>query len=294
MKKKIADLTMLSQAIGARLDYVQGGGGNISAKISDELMAIKASGFELKNVTPNNGFAFVNHALVNKEIFEFCAQKNGDDQKFSVAVKNSTKEISPYPNLRPSMETGFHSLLPFDFVIHTHSVYAAILLCAKEGKKIAQKLFSNFLWIDYQNPGWQVTEAIFAELKKSSKPQIIFLQNHGLIVTGNDAQELLEFHEEINQKIRQSIDIQEFREDKIKIYDLEFIKKNVLFPDQIVFGLAEEFSKSQIAKHIFLVYSFILQSIKKNGLTPVFIAQKNIDFVANMESEKYRKEVAKK
>jgi len=61
MKNKIEKLAWLSQNIGNHLDYVQGGGGNISVKISDNLMAIKASGFELKNLTENYGFAFVNH-----------------------------------------------------------------------------------------------------------------------------------------------------------------------------------------------------------------------------------------
>ena len=68
MKNKLEKLAWLSQKIGNRLDYVQGGGGNISVKISDNLMAIKASGFELKNLTENYGFAFVNHQRIAKEI----------------------------------------------------------------------------------------------------------------------------------------------------------------------------------------------------------------------------------
>jgi rhamnose utilization protein RhaD (predicted bifunctional aldolase and dehydrogenase) len=300
MKEKLANLAKLSRYIGSRFDYVQGGGGNISVKIFDYLMAIKASGYELKNVTEEAGFAFVNHQEINKEIAEFChnesfENQSDNDEKFSSTVKLSSKEIAPYPKLRPSMETGFHCLLPFSYVVHSHAVYATVLACASEGKKIIAEIFPESLWIDYHNPGWQLTAAISQALKNTANlPQIIFLQNHGLIVAGNNADQVLELHEEVNQKIISHLKIKKFDPAKIIICDREVMNKNVFFPDQIVFGLSEEFAESQVAKHIFAAYSYIAQSIEKSNLTPVFVTQKNVDFVANMESEKYRKEVAKK
>lgn len=294
MKKKIANLVNLSRAIGSNIAYVQGGGGNISVKISDDLMAIKASGYELKNLTETDGFAFVNHAQVNKKIAELCKNGSGSDEEFSHEIKAATQKIDSYPDLRPSMETGFHSLLPFNYVVHSHSVYVAILLCSLEGKKIAEEIFSDFLWISYENPGWNVTAAIFNGLKKQPKPKIIFLQNHGLIVAGDDENEVLNLHESINQKIKNYFKIAEFSLEKVKIYDQKFIHSNIIFPDQVVFGLSKEFAESEVARHIFAAYSFILRSVEEYGLKPVFLEQKNVDFIANMESEKYRKEVAKK
>ena len=44
-KQLLADFSRLSKTAGARADYVQGGGGNTSVKLSGGLMAIKASGF---------------------------------------------------------------------------------------------------------------------------------------------------------------------------------------------------------------------------------------------------------
>ncbi len=294
MKQKIADLVFLSREIGARLDYVQGGGGNISVKISHDLMAIKASGYELKNVTENDGFAFVNHAAVNEAIYKFCVENNGDDQKFSAAVKSATLVKEGYPALRPSMETGFHSLLPFTYVVHSHSLYAGILNCAEQGEKIARELFPQMLWIEYKNPGWQVTEGVFEGLKQNRHAQIIFLKNHGLIVAGNDVKETLALHEEVTQKVQNFLKVPSFKFDEAQIFSNSFMRQNVLFPDQIVFGISEEFAQSEVAKHIFAAYSYILRSVGQSGLDPVFIAQENVDFVANMESEKYRKEVAKK
>ncbi len=295
MKQKIADLVFLSQKIGQRLDYVQGGGGNISVKISADLMAIKASGYELKNLTEKDGFAFVNHELVNQGIADFVDNKNGDDEKFSAVVKSATQVLEGFPNLRPSMETGFHSLLPFTYVVHSHSLYAGVLNCSAQGREIAKKLFPEVLWIGYENPGFEVTEAIARSLKKRGSPvQIIFLQNHGLIVAADDANQALELHEMVSEKIQNFLKIPTFKLAEIQIFSTSFMRKNVLFPDQIVFGISEEFAKSEVAAHIFAAYAFILRSVGQAGLEPVFIEQKNIDFVLNMESEKYRKEVAKK
>jgi len=53
------EFARMSQLIGARPDYVQGGGGNTSVKLDGGLMAIKASGFRLSQVTDSDGFAGV-------------------------------------------------------------------------------------------------------------------------------------------------------------------------------------------------------------------------------------------
>ena len=51
-EERLAAFSKLSQTAGARADYVQGGGGNTSVKLADGLMAIKASGYCLKDITP--------------------------------------------------------------------------------------------------------------------------------------------------------------------------------------------------------------------------------------------------
>ena len=45
-QQALKDFVRMSQAVGARADYVQGGGGNTSVKFLDGKMAIKASGFK--------------------------------------------------------------------------------------------------------------------------------------------------------------------------------------------------------------------------------------------------------
>jgi len=319
MKNKLEKLAWLSQKIGNRLDYVQGGGGNISVKISDNLMAIKASGFELKNLTENYGFAFVNHQRIAKEInkeinneinfLEQDSQHNSqensrkiivsteialkNEQEFSLLIKESSQEIPPFQALRPSMETGFHSIIQDQFVIHSHSVYALILCCSKQGQKILKEIFPQSIWINYCNPGLELTRKISKTLAKEKSP-IIFLQNHGLIISANQENEALELHQRVNDEIISHLNLTIFNPQKINLIAEQKINENVLFPDQIVFGLNEQFSKSKIANDIFLAYSYILQNIENKALEANFISQENINFIANMENEKYRMEVASK
>jgi rhamnose utilization protein RhaD (predicted bifunctional aldolase and dehydrogenase) len=306
MIEKINELILLSHEIGNRQDYIQGSGGNISVKISNSLMAIKASGFELKNLNQNTGFAFVNledviykiNFLSQKtsqinllENFNEIAQKN--EQDFSLIIKNATQEIFPFIPLRPSMETGFHCLIQDQFIIHSHSVYALVLCCSIEGQKILKEIFPQSIWIDFRNPGFQLTYQIHQTLK-NQKSSIYFLQNHGIIISSNQASKSLEIHQEVNDKIIEYLNLPIFIPEKITIIDAKEINKNVLFPDQIVFGLNNKFSKSKITNDLFLAYSYILYNIKHKGLIPNFINKKNIDFIANMENEKYRMEVANK
>lgn len=60
----INDFTRFSQGAGTRRDYVQGGG-NTSVKRDDRLMAVKASGFCLGDVTPSSAYAVMDYAATH-------------------------------------------------------------------------------------------------------------------------------------------------------------------------------------------------------------------------------------
>ena len=62
--KLLADFAQMSQLAGSRSDYVQGGGGNTSVKLDGGLMAIKASGFCLSDISTDKGYAVLNGANI--------------------------------------------------------------------------------------------------------------------------------------------------------------------------------------------------------------------------------------
>jgi len=265
LKEALKDLEMISKAVGIYPDLVQGGGGNTSVKIDQELMAIKASGYRLDQVTERDGFAIVNYRNIVEYFNTADIASDVDYEKVGAdLLKQNTVQLEGYKALRPSVETGFHSILK-KYVVHTHPVYANILCCAKEGEQLVKDIFNSkglhCVWISYIMPGFRLTLKIKDIIQKyvnehGAFPQVMFMQNHGLIVTADDARECIDLHETVNGMIKDYFHISapypeiklekvddsefigrtEFVRDFIKSnpVDMEFFKK-ALYPDQIVY-----------------------------------------------------------
>tara|TARA_B000000475_G_C16005319_1_gene450666 strand:+ start:4612 stop:6279 length:1668 start_codon:yes stop_codon:yes gene_type:complete len=164
---ELNNLKMISRYCGERFDLVQAGGGNTSVKIND-IMFIKASGFNLTDITKNKGYVCIN----NKELLNDLSNNT---------VKKIT-DYNMYGKLRGSIETFMHSILK-KYTIHLHPIQVNKILILKNSKFIIQKLFPNALIIDYITPGLKVYNEIS---NKYSGEEVIFLINHGLIINTNE------------------------------------------------------------------------------------------------------------
>lgn len=208
----------ISQAAGNNPDYVQGGGGNTSAKLDDEKMAVKASGYRLNQITPNDGYVNLNYKNIKNFYYEVDVNSLEDyEKRSSGVVKDNTLKTEGLKELRPSVEAGFHSILK-KYVIHTHSVYANIICCSAEGVQKIDELFGAsdyaYLWIPYIKPGFTLTlkirEGIEYSMQRFGKfPDIIFMENHGLIVNSDDSQECIRIHTEVNEMLKKFLNIAE-------------------------------------------------------------------------------------
>lgn len=204
-------LELISQGVGNDPSYTQGGGGNTSAKLDNEVMAIKASGFRLNQINTQEGYVLVNYKNIRQYFEDLDVDRHIDIEKEgSDYIKaNIIQEKNP-KKLRPSVETGFHSILD-DYVIHTHSVYANILCCTTNGKTLMETIFQdspiNCIWVPYTHPGVMLTTRILKASKQykslhNKSINAVFMENHGVIVTGDDASKCLELHDLLNKKIR--------------------------------------------------------------------------------------------
>jgi ribulose-5-phosphate 4-epimerase/fuculose-1-phosphate aldolase len=265
---KLADYIRMSRAAGARNDYVQGGGGNTSVKFDDRLMAIKASGFRLDQIAEADAYAVLDYAAL-RGFYESTDPATLEDveKEGSSRAKAATQAIEGLPQLRPSVEAGFHSLLDA-FVLHTHPVYANLATCSAEGAVIAAEalegLPESHAFVPYINPGAQLTFAIGrarreTEARTGRKPAILFMQNHGLIITGADADACLALNDEVNRRLAKAYGVSErdwpvvalapggaenawasatswLKEKLLNTdWDLDFFTKQSLYPDQLVF-----------------------------------------------------------
>ena len=351
-REALENFTRVSTGVGARPDYVQGGGGNTSAKLAGGLMAIKASGYCLKDIRPDKAYAVLNYDALRKFYYgsdpaDFeDVEKAGSDQ-----AKANTQVIEGLAQLRPSVEAGFHSILD-TYVAHSHSVYANLCTCAKELPDIAQKALEGadytWGWVSYVDPGARLTFSIRDELKRveaetGRRPAAIFMQNHGLIVHSDDPDECLRIHTDVNDRVARAFGLENGCFPKVEIEALEgglcaakcdylteamksgeftekFMLESPLYPDQLVFltgsfaygkgapaeGMAlmdpdtgavtfnMPAAKAQVIAETLCCIVFIVRNIAKQGYTLSTLGEKAKAFIANWESEKYRKSLAGK
>ena len=261
----LQEFVRLSQTAGSRADYVQGGGGNTSVKLSAGCMAVKASGFRLNQIQMDQAYVVVDAKSIREWYAAVDLKEDRDFEKESVAVAKGAVVPGFGPQgLRPSVEAGFHAILG-TFVIHTHAVQANLLCCSAEGGSLVEKLFTNAgfpaLWIPYINPGFCLTLKIKAERERMKAatgvdPHIAFMENHGLIVWADDADTALQLHDEVNDRIARwfgltkpfpvpkvkaveggyasdTSEVQAFLKDRKA--DSAFFEEYPLYPDQLVY-----------------------------------------------------------
>lgn len=186
----------MSKYAGMREDLVQAGGGNSSYKMSKNRMAIKASGYQLADLTEEKGYAVVNPQIISDS---FLNNENIMDM-----TEEDSKAILDKAFIsgnRPSIETFLHSISG-TYTLHTHPVVVNALACRKGGMEILEELFPEALRVPYATPGVELAKAYFSAVQNSERnTKIVFLQNHGLLVSGESSGEVISTTEEIVTKI---------------------------------------------------------------------------------------------
>ena len=179
----------LSEKIGSDPLLVQGPGGNTSVK-QDGRMWVKASGTELADAQSQSIFVGVNVEQVLAEL-----EGAGDGSCRSALIDADS-------TLRPSIETTFHALLPYRFVFHFHSIGAIAHGISPQGRDRLTQVLTDVPWrlVPYRKPGIPLTKAIRDQLHVDVS--VFLLQNHGIIVAGDDLNETAARIETIEQRLR--------------------------------------------------------------------------------------------
>ncbi|MGD2175942.1 MAG: SDR family oxidoreductase [Candidatus Brocadiaceae bacterium] len=211
MDKDLKDLIEISNAVGSDPQLVQGGGGNTSLKTDGgRLMYVKASGTSLAEMQEGLGYRLVD---VQK-----CIDIIEDESVGAMEIEEREREVQrrlkeccrdELPG-RPSVETSLHALLG-RCVVHTHPAVLNGLLCAQEGRQALEELFEHLecepLYIDYAGAGYTLASRMHGELGAYEKthgrqPEVIFLENHGLFVSTEEAERALELTRHVCGAVR--------------------------------------------------------------------------------------------
>ncbi len=188
MKYSLLDtITELSHTFGT-CHYVKGGGGNTSAKTADTLW-VKPSGVTLAGLTPQSFIAMDRPALA--KLYDInvpadsAARETMVKDMMAAAVKSGQSG-------RPSVEAPLHDILTGTFVVHTHAALVNGMTCARDGAQACARLFPDALWVPYVDPGFILCMEVRKQVReytsqRGNPPMVLFLENHGIFVTGDTA-----------------------------------------------------------------------------------------------------------
>ena len=184
--EQLTKFVEISRYCGERFDLVQAGGGNVSVKIGDK-MIIKSSGVHMANITTTGGYSIIDNCTLRSDM-----ENNNTSQK----------DVGMYivgPQMRPSIETYMHSILK-TYTIHVHPIQTNRILVTKDARQQITILFTDSLVLDYYTPGIDLAMEIMKQYRGES---VIFLVNHGIIVTTDDYSEIRNLLEGVLEKCEQ-------------------------------------------------------------------------------------------
>jgi rhamnose utilization protein RhaD (predicted bifunctional aldolase and dehydrogenase) len=164
--------------IGADPLLVQGAGGNVSWKDGDALW-VKASGTWLGEAELREIFVPVNLPLLQTSI---------NNQDFTVEP-----EVVSDSDLRPSIETLLHALMPQKVVVHLHAVEILAHLVQVNAKEKIKSLVGDavkWIYVDYFKPGADLARSVSMQLTSRSDADVVFMGNHGVVIGGDDVDDI--------------------------------------------------------------------------------------------------------
>ncbi len=194
-------ITELSHRYGADPAFILAGGGNTSYK-DEKYLYVKPSGVSLAAIAESD-FVKMDREIV-RSCFALPEFDNKDERE--AKVKSLMAFAIVGEGRRPSVEAPMHEIMPFRFVVHTHPALVNGMTCGNDGAKICAEIFPDALWVDYCDPGFILAKVVFDRCEEYKKafnrdPQVIFLQNHGVFVAADSAEEIVAIYDEMVKKL---------------------------------------------------------------------------------------------
>jgi rhamnose utilization protein RhaD (predicted bifunctional aldolase and dehydrogenase) len=177
------------------------GEGNTSAKLSDETFLVKSSGTCLGTLKEEDVVECRFSALLPLLDQESMSDVDMDNALLAARVDSKAK--------KPSVEAVFHayclSLPGVKFVAHSHAIHVNQILCSPRAQDFAtHRMFPDEIvvcgpasvFLPYTDPGLKLSQVIRRQTEAFIKqhqrqPQVVLMQNHGLITLGKNWQSAL-------------------------------------------------------------------------------------------------------
>ena len=190
----------ISRYAGMREDIVQAGGGNSSAKISGKRMYIKASGYSMADISERKGFSIIDQ----EKILRFL---NSDSEISEEGTKKAVEEAF-LEGEKPSIESFLHAMTG-KYTLHSHPVTVNIMTSRENGEKELKELFPEALFVEYATPGSGLAKLYYERCMQASdkKIELVFLRNHGLIVSAESPGRVIERTEYVLKRLEEYLNL---------------------------------------------------------------------------------------
>jgi rhamnose utilization protein RhaD (predicted bifunctional aldolase and dehydrogenase) len=189
----VRELIELAHAVGSDVLLAQGGGGNVSVKSADgRSMTIKASGVRLSELSDGHGYVTTDLRALIESLRDPALAALAPAAAHEESVRRIQATARTPDGIRPSLETGFHAVLP-RVVVHTHPVYVNAFACMDGGgEALATALGVEPVIVPYRAPGYALAVEVdrawqaLSPQRRAATPLIVLL-SHGLIATATSA-----------------------------------------------------------------------------------------------------------
>lgn len=202
------DFIRISRYAGMRNDLAQAGGGNTSVKSDDHTMLVKSSGCQLADVGEQTGYSKVDYKKIADYFKEHVEMQEED--VFTEEIGKKLLEEVHIEGGRASIETFLHAVTG-KYTLHSHPTLVNILTAREGGMDTLHTLFPKAVFVPYRKPGAALAETYYKlycrQKAQGADGTIVFLANHGLVVSGDDADTVIGQTEEILHTIAQYLKI---------------------------------------------------------------------------------------
>ena len=187
----LQEICKLSNQYGSNPEFVLAGGGNTSVK-DEKYLYIKPSGVSLAAITEKD-FVKMERAVI-RQCFELKDFASKDDREAQVK-RLMAFAVTADSSGRPSVEAPLHEVMEFKYVVHLHPAAVNGMTCSVNAKTACAELFPEALFVPLVDPGYtlaKTTYELYCDYKKAkgAAPSVIFLQNHGVFVGADSADEI--------------------------------------------------------------------------------------------------------
>ncbi|HUV06305.1 MAG TPA: SDR family NAD(P)-dependent oxidoreductase, partial [Spirochaetia bacterium] len=208
MIQELRELVKITNYYGRDPEFVLAGGGNTSFKEGGTL-AVKASGKRMADITEEGFVRLSREKLAG--IWQKSYVGNPDERDEQVVRDIMEARLKGEELKRPSVETLLHELFGQPFVVHTHPSLVNGLTCASSGAQAAEELLGDrAVWVPVTQPGYALAVSTGAKMeeyrvKHGREPEVLLIQNHGLVVAGESFEDIRKRTGSVIQSIRTRI-----------------------------------------------------------------------------------------